>query len=112
MPKGVYPRTPTPDRTPDQLADLFWQKVDRTGPCWVWLANTNDKGYGTFWIGPPRRGHVKAHRFAYETEIGPVPAGFELDHLCRNRACVRPSHLEPVSHRENCVRGAQMRRVS
>lgn len=45
------------------------------------------------------------HRVVYELEYGPIPEGRELDHLCRNRACVNPKHLEIVSHRENCLRG-------
>jgi hypothetical protein len=47
---------------------------------------------------------IGAHRFAYEWLVGPIPEGMELDHLCRNRGCVFPPHLEPVTHRENCLR--------
>jgi len=46
-----------------------------------------------------------AHRLSYETEIGPIPEGLELDHLCRVRSCVNPLHLEPVTHQENVRRG-------
>lgn len=84
--------------------EWFWSKVDRSGwpdACWVWLACTS-RGYGCFGVGLKIR---RAHRIAYEVCIGPVPVGFDLDHLCRNRACVNPAHLEPVTRRENTSRG-------
>lgn len=59
-------------------------------------------GYGNFYY---ERHNVAAHRFAYELEVGPIPDGLQIDHLCRNRACVRPSHLEPVTQFENWRRG-------
>ncbi len=71
-------------------------------PCWVWQRAKNENGYGTTKVG---RRTVKAHRLYYELHIGPIPEGMSLDHLCRNVACVRPSHLEPVSHAENVRRG-------
>lgn len=46
-----------------------------------------------------------AHRFSYEILVGPIPEGMELDHLCKNRRCVNPAHLEPVTHHENLIRG-------
>ena len=91
---------------PRPAADRFWPKVDKNGPiwhgtpCWVWLAATNGDGYGAF--GNPQRG---AHRFAYELLVGPIPMGLELDHLCRNRLCVNPVHLELVTTQENIRRG-------
>lgn len=70
------------------------------GACWVWEGSLNSHGYGklTVW----RSGTWYAHRIAYGLVHGVVPA--ELDHLCRNRACWRPSHLESVTHRENMDR--------
>jgi hypothetical protein len=87
------------------LEERFWEKVDRSaGPdgCWPWLAGRYSTGYGEFSIGYRKSA---AHRVAYELLIGPIPAGLELDHLCRNRLCVNPAHLEPVTTRENILRG-------
>lgn len=82
--------------------ERFWSHVDRSGSCWVWTATTGTHGYGrVFWLGKQRQ----AHRIAYELIVGPIPEGLELDHLCRNRACVRPNHLEPVQQAENLRRG-------
>ena len=49
--------------------------------------------------------HFLAHRMIYELLVGPIPDGLEIDHLCRNRGCVNPGHMEPVTHRENLMRG-------
>lgn len=82
----------------------FWEKVSVTpNGCWEWSASTNaENGYGMFWNG--ERTQV-AHRFLYETIIGSVPVGFELDHLCRNKRCVNPTHLDIVTRSQNTARG-------
>jgi hypothetical protein len=76
-------------------------------PCWIWTSVTT-KGYGRFRAG---RFH-RAHKLAYEHWVGPVPDGLVLDHKCRQRACVNPPHLEPVTNAVNLVRAAQARRVA
>lgn len=84
--------------------ERFWEKVDKDGPlfadlgpCWLWTGGTS-YGYGLFW-------NVPAHRWAYENLVGPIPPGLHIDHLCRNPPCVNPAHLEPVTVRENTLRG-------
>lgn len=72
--------------------------------CVFWTAATDGKGYGLFWDGRL----VRAHRWAYEYFKGPIPEGLQLDHLCRNRNCVNPAHLEPVTQRENLLRGTTL----
>lgn len=84
------------------FSDRFWSKVDKSGTCWLWTASIRATGYGQFRVGKRTR---DAHRVAWELTNGSVPDGLQLDHLCRNRACVRPDHLEPVTQRENILRG-------
>lgn len=76
---------------------IYAQRIDFSGDCWEWKGWVDRDGYG-------RRGWNRAHRFIYERLVGPVPQGHDLDHLCRNRLCVNPDHMEPVTHQENCRR--------
>jgi hypothetical protein len=84
----------------------FWRMVEKGAPdeCWLWLGSKSVEGYGL--INPGRSGGTsKAHRVSYEISVGPIPDGLTIDHLCRTPGCVNPSHLEPVTHRENILRG-------
>lgn len=84
------------------LALRLSSHIERTSECWNWTGTRDEKGYGHIRIGRKMR---PAHRVAYEIANGPVPRGMEVDHLCRNRRCVRPEHLEAVTHHENTLRG-------
>lgn len=81
-------------------------RIDESG-CWVWLKGRLRDGYGQCWLGKTRR----AHRVSYERHRGPIPTGLTIDHLCRNRACINPDHLEVVPHQENVARGLNSYRL-
>lgn len=91
----------------------FWAKVNKTESCWLWTGAQDDEGYGLFSI---RHYPVRAHRFVYELLVAPIPKGLQLDHVkangCTSKLCVKavadehgPAHLEPVTQRENLLRG-------
>lgn len=85
------------------LLRRFWSKVDvRPDGCWWWTGAIGASGYPHIKVDGKKQ---RAHRIAYELFAGPVPDGFDVDHLCGVRKCVNPSHLEAVTHRENVLRG-------
>lgn len=91
---------------PAPIPDAVWvtqrrYKIDKNG-CWVWVSSCDEDGYPKCGY---RAGQTLAHRAFYVILVGPIPAGTELDHLCKNPSCVNPAHLEPVTHAINISRG-------
>ncbi len=90
---------------PKPVSDRFWAMVTKTDSCWLWTgAKASKYGHGKFM--PTAKKNMKAHRWAWEALVGPIPDGLTLDHLCRVPACVNPAHLEPVTLSENVRRQA------
>jgi hypothetical protein len=94
-------------RTPIDPMIRFMRHVDKTKTCWLWTGTTvGTRGrYGSF-RSTTRASDPKeyAHRWIYQKMVGPIPKGMEIDHICRNRLCVNPDHLEVVDHAENMRR--------
>lgn len=90
--------------TPMMRRGAFWSyaSIGTKDECWRWNGAANRNGYGSFRVAPGVR--PCAHRFAYEDQRGPIPAGMDLDHRCNNPRCVNPWHVEPTTHRENVLR--------
>lgn len=86
--------------------DYVAEDRGHTSPCWIWQLSLDTSGYGHLCRGGRK---MSAHRWYYERHVGPIPAGAELDHLCRVRACCNPGHLEPVTSAENTRRAPRTR---
>ncbi|SIN33573.1 HNH endonuclease signature motif containing protein [Mycobacteroides abscessus] len=88
------------------LDERFWEKVRPAGAleCWQWGASLNDGGYGQIYVHEVRR-PIRAHRVAWELLRGEIPTGLVIDHLCRNRRCVNPWHMDLVTNEVNIERG-------
>ena len=81
--------------------ERFWSHVERDGDgCWPWKLALSADGYGRFYADASK---FLSHRVAYEISVGLIPPGLVIDHLCRNRACANPAHMEPVTRYENSV---------
>lgn len=88
--KGTLPAAPTPE-------ERFWSKVDKTQTCWNWTS-AHDGRYGNFSFKGRK---TKAHRLSFEWANGPIPLGMQVDHICWNTHCVKPSHLRLANQAEN-----------
>lgn len=99
----TVPPGPRGSQAEDVAFARFMSKVNLLSPdgCWPWLGRL-DNGYGRFWLN---RKSTLAHRVSWETLRGPIPQDLQIDHTCRNRACVNPDHLEPVTIAVNVLRG-------
>ena len=94
----------TTDLIVESVEERFWKHVDKTETCWNWAGTENGRGYGFFWDGNK---YVQVHRYAYQKLKGVIPNGLQVDHLCFNKLCINPAHLEAVTPREN-LRRAQI----
>lgn len=84
------------------LLERFWLKVSKDDSgCWLWVGTVNRGGYGMKWDGERV---IPAHRWSYLHFVGPIPADYQIDHLCRVRHCVKPEHLEAVTAQVNSQR--------
>ena len=93
---------PIPEIT-ERLKARFYKDVKIQGPCWNWVGSMIPNGYGI--MNFARNQHFGAHRVSYAIHIGEIPEGLDIDHLCRNRRCVNPLHLEAVTRAVNIRRG-------
>ena len=94
------------DLSGEAAKERFWSRVDVGGVCWEWTGHRSPKGYGQTTIRPAAGTKVTtgSHRRAYILLVGEIPDGMTLDHLCRNKPCVNPDHLEVVTRAENAAR--------
>ncbi len=104
------------ERATKPAEERFWGKVNKSGPmplhgdvpgpCWQWTAGKIPSGYGSFHVA--RMSRAASHRYAWEVLRGPIPDGLTLDHLCRNKLCVNPEHIEVVTRGENTLRAVDI----
>lgn len=99
LPEPQLPLTPLGPATTQRFRSKY--RIGKSG-CWLWTSPLPPSGYARYTIGYKA---YQAHRLSYETYIGPIPDGLQLDHLCRVRHCVNPTHVEPVTNWENLKRG-------
>lgn len=93
-----------------KVQERFWSNVSgKSGDdeCWMWTGYKSEKGYGVLKI---KEKAIRAHRLSYILAFGEIPTGMQLDHLCRNKVCVNPRHLEAVTSRENTIRAVPYRK--
>lgn len=79
----------------------FFEKVNQTSECWLWTGTLTSRGYGRFHIHGKR---FRAHRWSYERFVNKIEEGLTIDHLCKNKSCVKPQHLEAVTNSVNISR--------
>jgi len=99
-------------KLPTPIKQRIMSKINQARGCWEWQGRITYQGYGQISVGSRSdgtRSNRQAHVVTYEAFVGEVPLGKQLDHLCRNRRCVNPSHLEPVTARENVLRSVPFR---
>ena len=85
----------------EELSDRFWDRVNKTDSCWLWMGKIDD-GYGRFFIGGK---YYLVHRMAYVVLKEKLQENTQVDHLCKVRNCINPDHLEEVTSKENTRRG-------
>lgn len=86
----------------NKISDIFGENDVYPTECWQWIGGKHQNGYGVFYV---KNKQILAHRWSYEHFKEPIPENLVIDHLCRNRACVNPEHMEIVTTRENAIRG-------